>query len=166
LVNSLRRALRLALFDRRVATELMFDRAAIGDAVLLVAGLQIVISLVRMVRGGGLDLVGLIAGALYAVVGWLILSFAIWLMGTKLLGGSGDPQSVMRVSGFGVLPTVLALAGSAGALLGLGWRLAILVLVVTVVLGLGLKESVAAVVLGGALVVLLQLIFRAPFLAF
>ena len=162
MLKSLERAVRLSGFDRRVATELMFDTSAMGDAVLLVAVVQLAIGLVVSIRFGVFDIVALLTAAIYGVAGWLILSFAIWLMGTRVLKGTGDVQAMMRGAGFGTLPLLLAIVnlGWVGTL----WQLAILVVVTIVVLGLELKEAVGAVLLGAALVVLIQLLFRAPFL--
>jgi hypothetical protein len=140
----------------------MFDTSAMGDAVLLVAAVHLVIGLVISIRFGLFDIVALLTAAIYGVAGWLILSFAIWLMGTKVLKGTGDAQAMMRGAGFGTLPLLLAVVnlGWVGTL----WHLAILVVVTIVVLGLEFKEAVGAVLLGAALVVLIQLLFRAPFL--
>lgn len=162
MLNSLQRAARLAGFDRRVATELMFDSSAMGDAVLLVAAVHLSIGLVVSIRGGFFDIVALLTAAIYGVAGWLILSFAIWLMGTRVLKGTGDLQALMRAAGFGTLPLLLAVIslGWVGTL----WHLGILVVVAAVVLGLQWKEAAGAVLLGAALVVLVQLLFRAPFL--
>lgn len=163
MLNSIQRAVRLAGFDQRVARELMFDTSAMGDAVLLVAAVHIAIGLVISIRIGVFDLVGLLTAAIYGVAGWLILSFAIWLMGTRVLKGTGgDVQALMRVAGFGTLPLLLAVVGLGWV--GTIWQLAILVVVAKVVLGLQVKEAAGAVLLGAALVVLIQLIFRAPFL--
>ncbi len=162
MIKSLERAVRLSGFDRRVATELMFDTSAMGDAVLLVAAVHLAIGLVVSLRFGLFDIVALLTAAVYGVAGWLILSFAIWLMGTRVLKGTGDVQAMMRGAGFGTLPLLLAVVnlGWVGTL----WQLAILVVVTIVVLGLELKEAAGAVLLGAALVVLIQLLFRAPFL--
>jgi hypothetical protein len=140
----------------------MFDTSAMGDAVLLVAAVHLVIGLVISIRGGFFDIVALLSAAIYGVAGWLILSFAIWLMGTKVLKGTGDVQAMMRGAGFGTLPLLLAVVnlGWVGTL----WHLGILVVVTVVVLSLEFKEAVGAVLLGAALVVLIQLLFRAPFL--
>jgi Yip1 domain len=161
-ISTLQRAARMAGFDRRVATELMFDTSAMGDAVLLVAGIHVVIGLVASIRGGFFDVVGLLTAAIYGVAGWLILSFAVWIMGTRVLKASGDVQALMRGAGFGSLPLLLAVVGLAWV--GTIWHLAVVVLVTRVVLGLEWKEAAGAVLLGAALVVLIQLLFRAPFL--
>jgi hypothetical protein len=159
---TINRAVRMTIFDRRAATDLMLDSSATGDAVLLVATVHVLITLVGMVLLGGFGLIALLAAAIYGVAGWLILSFAIWIMGTKLLGGSGEVQTLMRVTGFASLPLLLALVG--WGWVGTLWQLAILVVATMVVLGQEIKEAVGSVVLGAALVLLIQLVFRAPLL--
>lgn len=149
------------MFDRRTARELMFDSSATGDAVLLVAAIHVVIVLTRMIMAGVFDLIGLLETAIFGVAGWLILSFAIWLMGTKVLKGSGDVQALMRVAGFASLPLLLGIVGLGWV--GSIWQLAILVVGTSVVLGQDLKEALGSVVLGAALVLVIQLLFRAPF---
>lgn len=154
----------MTMFDRRAATELMFDASATGDAVLLVAAVHVVVTLARMFLVGSFNLLGLIETAIFGVAGWLILSFAIWIMGTRVLKGSGDVQAMMRVSGFASLPLLLGMIGLGWA--GTIWQLAILVVGASVVLGQGVKEAVGSVVLGAALVLVVQLVFRAPLLLF
>jgi hypothetical protein len=166
-VESLKRAIRLAGFDRRVAVGLMFDQGATGDAVLIVGAVHLIVALVTFIRVGFFSVLGLLESLILGVAGWLFLSFAIWIMGTRLLKGSGEAQAVIRTSGFAHLPILLrALGPGLFGLLGLAWYLAALVLVTGVVLGLGWKEALGAVVLGAALIYLIQTLFRAPFLLF
>jgi hypothetical protein len=166
-VESLKRAIRLAGFDRRVAVGLMFDHGATGDAVLIVAGVHLIVALVTFIRAGFFSVPGLLESLILGVAGWLFLSFAIWIMGTRLLKGTGEAQALIRTSGFAHLPILFsALGPGLFGLLGLAWYLASLVLVTGVVLGLGWKEALGAVVLGAALVYLIQTLFRAPFLLF
>lgn len=158
------RALKLTAFDRRTATALMLDSTAMGDAVLLVAAVRTLVVAVNFLRFRVFSLTGFLESILTAVVAWLVLSMAIWFMGSRLLKGTGEADAMMRTAGFASLPLVLS-AVSLGWV-GLVWHLAILVLVTGVVLGLGIKESVAAVALGAALVYLISLLFRAPLLGF
>ncbi len=150
------------MFDRRVATELMFDSSATGDAVLLVAGIHVVVVLTRMLLAESFALMVVLESAIFGVAGWLILSFAIWIMGTKVLKGQGDVQALMRVSGFASLPLLLAMVGFGWV--GSIWQLAVMVLGTGVVLGQNTKEALGSVVLGAALLFAFQLVFRAPLL--
>ncbi len=163
----LRRALRISTFDRPTARNLIFDSDATGDAVLLVAAIEGVITLGAMLLGGGFNLILLIQSMILGIAGWLVLSAATWFMGTRLLKGSGQIEAMFRVTGFGRLPLLLGLGAAFGfqALnwIGFVWHLAVVVMAAGVVLGLELKEALAAMVLGAALVLVIQLIFRAAF---
>lgn len=163
-MESLKKALRLAAFDRRTAVSVMFDHAATGDAVLIVAAVHLIVVLVAFVRVGVFNLLGLLESMILGVAGWLFLSFAIWISGTRVFKGTGEAQTLIRTSGFAHLPLLLGAVGL--ALVGLVWYLAVLVLVTAVVVGLGWKEAIGAVLLGTALVYLVQILFRAPFLLF
>ncbi|MGH8927806.1 MAG: YIP1 family protein [Acidimicrobiia bacterium] len=163
-MESVLRAVRLTFFDQRTARQVMFEHGATGDAVLLVAGVNALAILISFFRAGVFDLLGLLQGILSGIAGWLILSFAVWLMGTKLLKGNGDPQTMIRTAGFAALPLLL---GSVGLdLIGLLWYLALLVLVAKVVFGLGWAEAAASVALGAALVYLIQVLFGAGLFRF
>jgi hypothetical protein len=153
-MDTIQRALRIALFDQRAVTRVMLDQSATGDAVLIVAGVNAAVIVVLFIRAGAFSLTGLLEGTLRGLAGWLVLSFAIWLMGTKLIKGSGDPQTMIRTSGFATLPLLLGAIGF--ALVGLIWHLALLVLVARQVLGKGWGEAAAAVALGAALVFAIQ----------
>jgi hypothetical protein len=88
-----------------------------------------------------------------------------------VLKGGGEIEAMIRVSGFARLPLLLAVIGyligsSILGLVGLVWHLALLVVVTGVVLGLELKEAVAAVALGVALIAIVQFIFGAAFFRF
>jgi hypothetical protein len=176
-VEQIVKAFRVALFDRRTAASISFDTAATGDAVLIVAGVHAVIQIVGFVRAGSFNVFGLLQAVVLGVAGWIFLSFAVWLMGTRLLKGSGEAQTLIRLTGFAHLPLLLTALGSevqtvpnsradAIGLVGLVWYLSAVVIATSVALGLRLKESLASVVLGAALIFLFQLLLRVPFLFF
>lgn len=169
--ENLRHAFRLASFDRQTARRLSFDSSATADAVVLVAAIEAILVGVGLALARRFDLIGLLEAVILGIAGWLILAAAIWLMGTKVLKGAGEIEAVIRVSGFARLPLLLAAVDyfartSFLSLIGLVWHLALLVLVAGVALGLKLKESVATVALGAALVFVVQLVFRAAFFRF
>jgi Yip1 domain len=168
-MESIQKAVRLALFDQRTTRQVMFEHSATADAVMIVAGVYAVVILVGSLGNGSFDLLGLLEGVIRGVAGWLFLSFAIWLMGTKLIKGNGDPQTLIRTAGFASLPlllTSLTFIWSQSGLLGFVWHLALLVLVAKVVLGLRWIEADAAVGLGFALIFLIQTLLGATFFRF
>lgn len=163
--ENVRSALRLASFDRQAARRISFDTTATADAVMLVAAIEAVLVGALLATARRFDLIQLLEAVILGIAGWLILAAAIWLMGTKVLKGSGEIEAMIRVSGFARLPLLAGIVDyltgrSIFSLIGLVWHLALLVIVAGVVLGLRLKEALAAVALGAALVAIVQLVFR------
>lgn len=166
-MRTLQRALRASIFDRKVNTEIFFDSDATADAVLLVAAVSSVVYGGRVVRlgFGALSLTGLLETVIFSIVAWLILAAGTWLAATKLFEGSGQIQTMMRLHGHCELPLLLAVAGPLGALVGLVWSTVAKVPATAEAASLDTTKSVAAVLVGLALVVLIRLLFRLPFLA-
>ena len=115
-------------------------------------------------RFGVFDLLGLIEGVIVGIAGWLFLSFAIWLMATKVLKGNGDAQTMIRTAGFASLPLLLGAVSLSW--LGVLWHIALLVVVAKVVFGMKWVEAAAAVALGAALIYLIQTLLGAAFFRF
>lgn len=165
-VKTLQRAVRSGLFDRKVNTELFFDSEATADAVMLVAGVAAFVNVALVVLGSrGFSLVGLLEAALYAIVAWLLLAAGSWLAATKLFDGSGQIQTAMRLHGHAELPLLLAAFGSTLGVIGLVWSIAAKVPATAEATSVGTTRAVGSVLVGLALVVLIRLIFRLPFMA-
>lgn len=166
-MRALRRALRATMFDRKVNTELFFDSDATADAVLLVSAIATTVYLGVVIRGPrGFSLIGLLEGVIFALIAWLILAGGTWIAATKLFEGDGQLQTMMRLHGHAELPLVLGLFGSLGAIVGLVWSIVAKVPATSEASSLDTVKSLAAVLVGLALVVLVRLIFRLPFMAF
>lgn len=167
-MKTLRRAVRSSSFDRRVNTELYFDSEATADAVLLVSGIAAVVYLIRVtsVSLRFFTITGLLEAVIFALIAWLLLAGGTWLAATKMLSGDGQLQTMMRLHGHCELPLLLAAFGGVAATIGLVWSLAIKVRATGEAASLPLARSAAAVLIGLALVLLVRLIFRLPFVAF
>lgn len=167
-MKTLRRAVRSSSFDRRVNTELYFDSEATADAVLLVSGVAAVVYIVRVAAASFrlFSLTGLLETVIFALIAWLLLAGGSWIAATRLLGGDGQLQTMMRLHGHCELPLVLAAFPGPATAIGLVWSLAAKVRATGEAASLPLTKSVAAVLIGLALVLLIRLIFRLPFLAF
>ena len=168
-MESVQKATRLSFFDQRTARQVMFEHSATADAVMIVAGVYALLLAIELLRRGSFDLFGLLEGVIRGVAGWLFLSFAIWVAGTKLIKGNGDPQTLIRTTGFASLPLLLGALNFIWpqfGLVGLLWHLALLVLVAKVVLGLRWIEAGAAVGLGAALIYLIQTLLGATLFRF
>jgi hypothetical protein len=157
----------MAMFDRKVNTELFFDSDATADAVLLVSGISAVVYLSLVARGPArFSVTGLIEGVIFALIAWLILAGGTWIAATKLFEGDGQLQTMMRLHGHAELPLVLGVIGPVGAVVGLVWSTAAKVPATSEASSLDIVKSVAAILVGLALVVLVRLVFRLPFMAF
>ena len=160
-MESVQKAIRLTFFDQRTARQVMFEHSATADAVLIVAVVHAIVLLANSLRFGSFDLLGILEGVIIGIAGWLFLSFAIWLMATKLLKGNGDPQTMIRTAGFASLPLLLGAVGFDWV--GVLWFVALLVVVAKVVFGMRWVEAGAAVALGTALIYLIQTLLGAAF---
>ena len=163
-MESLQKSIRLTFFDQRTARQVMFEQSATADAVMIVAAVHAIVLAVLSFRFGFFDLLGLIEGVIVGIAGWLFLSFAIWLMATKLLKGNGDAQTMIRTAGFASLPLLLGAVSLSW--LGVLWHVALLVVVAKVVFGMKWVEAGAAVALGAALIYLIQTLLGATFFRF
>jgi hypothetical protein len=63
----------------------------------------------QMRPGGGNLIGGLIGGVISALLGWVIWSFVIYIVGTKLFGGTATMGEVLRTLGFAQTPRVLTI---------------------------------------------------------
>ena len=168
-MDSVQKATRLSFFDQRTARQVMFEHSATADAVVIVAAVYAIVIAANSWRNGSFDLIGLLEGVIRGLAGWLFLSFAIWVMGTKVLKGNGDPQTMIRTAGFASLPLLLGALNfiwPSSGLVGLIWHLGLLVLVAKVVLGVRWIEAGAAVGLGAALIYLIQTLLGATLFRF
>ena len=105
------RMMRAARLDRRLYTEVFFDNAATGDAVLIVAGIYGAIYLALVLGSNlGFSVVSFIGILLSGLSGWLIVSGGLWLAGTKIFEGSARGATVIRLTGFTHVPLVLLVA--------------------------------------------------------
>src|SRR5690606_7398231 len=125
-MRALKRAVRSAIFDRKVNTELFFDSDATADAVLLIAGIGAVVyfGILARVGFGAFSVTALLEAVIYAVVGWRILAVGTWVAATKLFDGSGRRQTMRGLHGHAELAMLLALWSGIMGALGLAWRLA------------------------------------------
>jgi Yip1-like protein len=105
--NLYRRMLRAALLDAELYEEVEADRAATGQACLVVVLSAIAAGI------GGIEHHGLLAilgYTLAALAGWWVWAYVAYLIGTQLLPGpktQADPGELLRTIGFSSAPGVL-----------------------------------------------------------
>lgn len=162
------RLMRAARLDRKLYTEIFFDAAATGDAVLLVAGIYAVLYLALAIGSAsvGFSVIGFIGVMLSGLIGWLIVSGGLWLAGTKLFEASARGATVIRLAGFSHAPlAILIVAPFVGSVLSdvvvaaaLIWFVAAIAAAARVLFDFDTQRSVASALLAVALWWVVQLI--------
>ncbi len=173
------RALRAARFDKSVFDEVRWDGNATADAVVLVAVVSLTV-LVGLFVGQGFRVASFVTAALNVVIsnvaGWLFLAVATWFAASRLFKPQGDywrrfeqTQAIMRVHGIAYLPMILGaalefspIAAAAGSL----WYFAAAGVGTAQVMELKLREGIIGVILGAAILFIIQSVLRFPFAFF
>jgi hypothetical protein len=164
----LRQAVRAARLDRTVYTELYFDGAAVANAVIVVALVGALSALPALLAGEFFLFFGIVIGSLF---GWVVLTFAVYLMGTRVFHGRADFQKLLASTGFAHAP--LLLLGPmlfALGLAGLGlvavvsvviwvWYLVALAIAVEQTMELNRRDAVLTALLGFAVWFGISLLF-------
>ncbi len=119
------------------------------------AGLVVLIAAVAQAVGGiGQGGVGIIGGALAALIGWLLWSGITYLIGDKLLGGTATWGELLRTIGFAQSPQILmilAFLPVLGGILRFGvmvWVLIAVVIAIRQALDFSTGKAVATALLG------------------
>ena len=163
------RATRALTLDRRPFTEAFFDSDAPADAAILVSFVAAATYLGLLLRGvyGSFGLPELLQVVLSGVISWLIMGFATWFVATRMFKSSGRPQTMIALQGLAVLPLLLWIfpdlfSGLVWAV-GFIWYVAILVVATREASELKTRDAAVAVLIGAALVILIQTLLRVPF---
>jgi len=125
----LSRMVRAALLDKRLYEEVVAERGAMGQALLVVVLVAVATGIGLFDEGGLTGAKALPAQIVLGLVGWVVWASTTYLVGAKLLGTPGTHASwstVARALGFAQSPGTLRVLG---ILPGLG----ILISLVTIV---------------------------------
>ncbi len=103
----LRQAARAARLDRSVYTELYFDGSAVANALVVVALVSALLWTAVLVAAGSIGLFVVVSNVIGALFGWVILTFAVFLLGSRVFGGRADFQKLLASTGFAHAPLLL-----------------------------------------------------------
>lgn len=170
-------ALRVAFWRRPFEGAYQYDPKAIGDAVLLVAGVSAVVGFFTQFWFEGVEgadiIFDVIRATIYGLAQWLLLAAAIWVVGTYMLNGQGDFRAVIQNHGFAVLPQLLgAFSFRVGlvvadvqlfSLIALVWFYVILSLTTALTLGQETREGFINTLIGFAVLGLAGPLLGRPF---
>lgn len=151
------RMVRAAKLDPSLYDTVARDESTMGEAITVV-----IIS--SAAAGLGMSLagpLGLIGGAISALVGWFVWALLAYFVGTAILGEPGtraDLPAVLRVTGYAAAPGTIAILGLVpflGPLVNLVaslWMLAAFIVAIRVVMNYGGVGKAVAVCIVGWLV--------------
>ena len=95
--------------------EVEADKTATGQA----AGVVGLVAVAQAIGGLGEGGLGILAGVLSALLGWLLWAGITYLIGTRLFGGTATWGELLRTIGFAQTPGVLQVFGFIPVLVGI-----------------------------------------------
>jgi hypothetical protein len=136
-----------------------------ADATLQAAGVVAMVAVAGAIGASPLGILGAGRAAVAALVGWLVWAGIAYVVGDKMLGGTATWGELLRTLGFAQAPGVLLILGIVPllgtpitALVGL-WMLATAFIGMRQALDFGNAKTLATVLLGWVVYVVLQVIF-------
>jgi hypothetical protein len=150
----LSRILGVFKLDANTFEEIEHDQGATGQAALVVVIVALLGGLGNAAFTGfssGDFFSGVLAffGTLIIVlVGWIIWSGVIYLVGTRLFGGTADLGEMLRVVGFSYAPQVLSIIPCIGWFLGMIWTIAALYVAVKQGLDIDGGKAIGTILIG------------------
>ncbi len=154
-----RRMIGAALLDVSTYEEVEHDSSATVQAGIVVA---LVAACQAIGAWGG---PGVVAGAVTALVGWLLWAGITYVIGTRLFDGQATWGELLRTIGFAQAPGVLAVAGLIpllGGLVGIAllfWMLAAGIVAIRQALDVTTGKAVLTALLGWIAYAILAMIF-------
>jgi hypothetical protein len=145
-----------ALLHSDTYEEVEADQTATSQA----AGVVALVAVAQAIGGAGEGGAGIVAGAISALLGWLLWAGITYLIGAKLLGGTATWGELLRTLGFAQTPGVLYVLGFIPVLGGIiRFAVAIWVLIAGIIairqaLDVGTGKAVLTAVLGWLVIVL------------
>jgi hypothetical protein len=128
------RIIRAAKLEPQLYEEVEADKGALGQAMGVVVISSIAAGL------GGIDRVGLggiLFGTIFALLGWFIWAYLIYIIGTKLLPEpqtESHPGELMRTIGFSSAPGMIRILGIIPGLAGIIYPIAAIWMLVAMII--------------------------------
>ncbi|MFB6286868.1 MAG: YIP1 family protein [Candidatus Bipolaricaulia bacterium] len=163
----IQRMIRAARLDRHLYEEVEANEQAFGQAIAVVVIASVAAGIGTAAQGG---LLGLVIGAIGALISWFIWAYLTYWIGTRVLPESethADPGQMLRTIGFSSSPGVIRIVGIVPALAQLAyvvgglWMLVAMVVAVRQALDFeSTPRAVGVVAIGWAIqAVILALLF-------
>jgi hypothetical protein len=136
--------------DSGTFEEIEHDQGATGQAAIVV----IVVALLGAIGSGiygsfsGGFLGSFFSALIAVVIGWVLWSGVIYIVGTTIFGGKADLGEMLRVVGFAFAPQALGIIPCLGALIGAIWSLAALYVAVKQGLDIDGGKAIGTILIG------------------
>ncbi len=101
------RMMRAARLDTDLYEEVEHDTGLTTQALQVVVLVSICTGIGAAIGGRGNPILALILGVLSALLGWAVWSYATYLVGTRIFGGTATYGELLRTIGFAQSPGVL-----------------------------------------------------------
>jgi hypothetical protein len=113
------RIVRASKLDIHVYEEIEADRGAMGQAMGVVVLSSIAAGIGSIGKG---ELLGILLGAVFALIGWYVWAYLTYIIGTKILPEpqtKADPGELLRTIGFSSSPGLIRVLGIIPGLTGM-----------------------------------------------
>lgn len=165
----LNRAIRAARLDVSLFQEVEHDKSLTGEArmvVILVALLSGIGGFLTGLLSGQITvaLIGLVLGVVMGIVGYYIWAYLTWFIGTRLFGGTAEPDELLRTLGYAYAPQALGVlgfipcVGSLIAFLASIWSLVVGVVAVREALNFDTGKAIITVAIGWLVIFVVSLV--------
>lgn len=165
------RMIRAARLDVSLYEEVEHDLSATQQALTVVLIVAIANALGGAIGGvvgqggGALILGGILFGLITAIVGWVLMSYVMWYIGTNFFKGTATPGEMLRTIGFAQTPRILGIVifipclGPLVALAGGIWTIVASVIAIRQGLNIDTANAIVTAIIGAiALAVLYAVI--------
>jgi len=128
------RMVRASKLDVHLYEEVEADKGAMGQAIGVVVLSSIAAGIGSIGKGG---LLGILLGAVFALIGWYVWAYLTYLIGTKVLPEpqtKADPGELLRTVGFSSSPGLIRVLGIIPGLAGVFFLVAAVWMLVAMVI--------------------------------
>ncbi|MGI6368432.1 MAG: YIP1 family protein [Anaerolineae bacterium] len=140
------RVTRMVKMDHTVYDEIAEDQQATIEAAIIVAITALLGALgVLFVRNFGAFVWAFVRSI---IIGWVLWSAIVWVVGTKIFSGNGTFENILRVMGYVTAPLVLGIIPVIGSFVGSILSLVLSFFAVRETMDLTTEKTVLTIVIG------------------
>lgn len=151
------RVSRMIKMDHTVYDEIAADENATTEAAVIVIVTALLSALGVLFVSNFRGFLGTLIAQI--VVGWILWSAIVWVVGSKLFNGNGTFSNVLRVLGYVTAPLILGIIPVVGGLVGGILSLVLAFFAIRETMDLTTEKTVLTIIIGWAINLIIGLIF-------